>query len=619
MSACGCSPAAAGCGCAAAGGCGAAESARGPEVSNLEVQGRPAAAPELLRAERAAWCGTGAAPDGMMFPGSMAIPDQNPPGTSLRLTPFGAYAAAAGVPTGLAVFEVADRYRLALAQGPTGRLFPQGPNLLLPDPATALFTGGPVRVGAKSGGGRTVPRRQWEQVPSTLRAAARAQGFGPEASFRPPGGVAVPEGVEFLSGTRASVGELGPADVSRPSDEGPCACEGTYECALANKVVLDYLGFRLCVPESWFWNQYEADSWVSRSETLDVLWAAVESTGTGVRGEDLDGLLGCWMIDTAKDTHGRSYGMFFEDKDAPRKFLRYALDLVRRFSSEIKDDWSGTTACSGLREYIEAVLSGAEGTTLTEAVGPCTIRFRAVSESSTLPEITTSRACGGASETVHCGSEAGMGGDFQDWQQVMGSSYTDHSPGGTIYKLKVNSGFPAPWEQPEASFLGFCIPTSGAVQLPANQLAFRGYQLDFTLFWARVALDYAYNYRRWDSLHGAWVYARGALAELVDYSRMLIHELGHAHMGAGGHCAAVGKGEVVPACCFDIAAEHWRCRVASTLGLPDLGTLSCQPDPLVHNLNNLCGGDSSAYPLVCDRGALCVPLTTAGFLAGPCA
>lgn len=412
MSACGCSPAAAGCGCAAAGGCGAAESARGPEVSNLEVQGRPAAAPELLRAERAAWCGTGASPDGLIFPGSTASPVQQPAASSLRLTPFGAYAAAAGVPTGLAVFEVADRYRLALAQGPTGRLFPQGPNLLLPDPATALFAGGPVRVGAKRGGGRTVPRRQWEQVPSTLRAAARAQGFGPETSFRPAAGVAVPESVEFLSGTLASVGELGPADVSRHWDEDPCACEGTYECALANKVVLDYLGYRLCVPESWFWKRYEEDAWLARGETLDILWAAVSGTGTGVSGEDLDGLIGCWMIDTSRGAYGRSYSLFFQDGTAPRKFLRYALDLVRRFSTEIKDDWSGTTNCAGLRNYIETVLAGGKGVSLTEGVGPCTIRFRAVSESSSLSDVRTTRACGTASETVDCGSAAGMGGDF---------------------------------------------------------------------------------------------------------------------------------------------------------------------------------------------------------------
>lgn len=201
----------------------------------------------------------------------------------------------------------------------------------------------------------------------------------------------------------------------------------------------------------------------------------------------------------------------------------------------------------------------------------------------------------------------------------MGQTYTSPTRDEVIIRVQVNGGEAALWEEPEARWLGLADVDAGAVQLPANRLAFRGYVLDFSLFWARVALDYGYTHGRWDAWHGAWVYARGALADLVEYGRMLIHEMGHLHMGVEGHCGPIKRDAIAPGCCFDIAAEHWKCRVASIIGLPDLSTFSCQPDPLVHSLHNPCGGEGDGYALVCDRGTLCVPQTTSGFLAGPCA
>ncbi len=600
-----------GCGC---GGAGAPASACGCAVGDGSIPGRD----DPGRAERRAWCGTGAKDDGKLFPATPASAPVLPPGTSLRLTPFGAYAAEPGAPAGLATFEVADRYRIAHRAGFTGRLVPSGPNVLQPDPTTALEPSGSVFPPTAHEMAAFVPREQWAQLPTTLRAAARARGFQPQREFHPAAGLLLPEGAEPLLAHLADLRTLDTTSSPPAAVKDPCTCEGTYECALAEKVVLDYLGFRLCVPEAWFWKHYEADSWISRSDTLDVLWAAVSGTGTGVSGDDLDGLIGCWMIDTAKDTHGRSYSMFFEDGNAPRKFLRYMLDLVRRFSHEIKDDWSGTTTCAGLRDYIEDVLGGQKGSSLADGVGPCTIKFRATSQSSTLPAVKTSRSCGGASEEVSCGNPSGMGGDFQDWQQVMYLRFKQYEVGGNAYihTLGVESGLAAPWSAPDADWLGYATINSGAVAVPANRLTFRGYQLDFTLFWARVALDYAYQFLRWDFLFGAWVYARGALSEMVEYGRTWVHELGHVHMGQGGHCE--GTEGLETRCCFDIAAEHWKCRVASTLGLPDLSTLSCTPDPLTHSLRNPCGGEGDEYPLVCDRVALCAPQTDAGFLAGPC-
>ncbi len=180
-----------GCGC---GGAGAPASACGCAVGDGSIPGRD----DPGRAERRAWCGTGAKDDGKLFPATPASAPVLPPGTSLRLTPFGAYAAEPGAPAGLATFEVADRYRIAHRAGFTGRLVPSGPNVLQPDPTTALEPSGSVFPPTAHEMAAFVPREQWAQLPTTLRAAARARGFQPQREFHPAAGLLLPEGAEPL-------------------------------------------------------------------------------------------------------------------------------------------------------------------------------------------------------------------------------------------------------------------------------------------------------------------------------------------------------------------------------------------------------------------------------------
>jgi hypothetical protein len=74
------------------------------------------------------------------------------------------------------------------------------------------------------------------------------------------------------------------------------------------------------------------------------------------------------------------------------------------------------------------------------------------------------------------------------------------------------------------------------------------------------------------------------------------------------------------ACCFDIAAEAWKGRVASRLGLANLENLVCAGDPAYSSPANPCGGgaEHDAYPLRCNRVSYCVPHEAASFAAGPC-
>lgn len=570
---------------------------------------------QRLSAARKAWCGTGFVDDGRLQASSHFVPSTVPPGTSFRLTPFGAYPLVAGQPDTLAVFEVADRYHKRRKAGEIGLLSPRGSFVLRPDPKTALEPGGSVYVGIRLAANAIQPTaEQWAQVPATLRAGARAQGF------RVPETGALPEGVVLVAAMDSEptpglpegtvVDRLGPA-------ADPCACEGLLECSLANKVTLDYAGYALCVPESWFWRHYEDDDWMSVNETMEDLWRGVNVHGSAVTSEVMDNLLGCWMIDTDNDSHGRTYSMFFSDGNAPRKFLHYALDLVRRFSDEIKDEWSGVTTCAGLRQYIEDVLDGEKGATKTSGVGPCTIEFRAVSSTTWLPDVKAVRKCGESHEDVKCGSfPKDMGQSFDDWGGVMHAPYVDHVRGVSYFQLMVSNEPWGPMLQPASEWLGWTTPEAGAVQVSANGLAFRGYQFDFSMFWARVALHYAYDRGDWGAWYGAWVYARTAMTYLVEYGRMLVHEMGHAHMGQGGHCVG-NDGQLETACCFDIAAEHWKCRVSTLLGLPEIPSLRCTADPLFGNPSNPCGGEGAVFPLVCDRRTLC-STEEAIFWAAPC-
>jgi hypothetical protein len=480
-------------------------------------------------------------PDGRLSPGSQALARQEPAGASLRLTPFGAYAIEPGQPNLLAVFDVADRYRVRSRRGPTGRLTPAGACVLRPDPRTALEPGGSVFVGASQRRrARIAPSAEWRQVPPTIRAAARAAGWVPARAAPPPCDAAL----SHLPGPQ----EAG-FEVDRLGDA--CDCEGTYECALYEKVIMDYVGYRLCVPARWFWRRYEADDWLGAGDTMEELWRAVNGTGSGVSADTMDALIGCWMIDTAGDRQGRSYGMFFPEGNAPRKFLRYTLDLVLRFSDEIVDEWSGTTSCAGLRAFIERTLAGKEGDTLTEDVGPCKVVFRAVSSTTWLGSHAVQRSCGEATERAMDCAAAGdtpdaFGTAFDDWSQRLDASFQGVADGQwkTVFELRVDSGRAASWDQPAASWLGYAQTDGGVMLVAANRIAFRGYQLDFTMFWARVALQYAYERGDWKAWYGSWVYTRAALSNMVEYGRLWVHEMGHLHMGQGGHCSGKSASRV---------------------------------------------------------------------------
>ncbi len=618
---CGCDGPTTGCGC---GGCAQVDAPS--EAADLRAllneASRSQPADEIIAVKRHTWCGSGP-PDPrdagvLLSAGNIASSGSRPTGPAY-LTAFGAYAVT-GEQAALELFTAADQYRQrrrcgadpVLAARGEGVLRPAGAGVLWPC-RRSVFDQGPVAASAP------MPRAAWEQLPRTLRAFAVGRGFVPESTPAPAPVSAPGSGANGPAPPPTHEGALhvvvprpGGVDFDGLMGGGrgdPCDCVGAAECTLEMRTVLDYGGWKLCVTNQWFWDLMRDEDWVlDPGDTLQLLWGEFDGGGVIIDEATMATLTGCWMIDVDRDTHVRSYSMFFDDGNGPHKFLWHALELVQQFSDEIKDETSGVTTCAGLRDFIDATLRGREPTSLNPELYECGVKFRAVSEETWLDPVRSMRDCGAGPEFTDCDAFPNMGGAFDAWSERL---YL--ATGDGIYRVGVWATDPT---QPGANNLGWALSDVGAVHVPANRLAFKGYVHDFSLFWARVALQHAFDRDDTSFLLGAHVYARGALTELVDYGRILIHEMGHLFIGFGGHCECV-KSELPCACCFDIAAERWKCRVASRLGLPN-GFWQCGADPLTVSHANPCGGEGAAYGLICWRHELCVPGDVANFATGTC-
>jgi hypothetical protein len=396
------------------------------------------------------WCGTGAVDPGYLFPAGQAAASVSEVHRVWQLTPLGAWPLRPGQTNMLDVFQAADRWQHRARQGDTGLLMPNRATCLHPDRATALRPGQPMRKQARRVGPVTVPERTWRQWPNALRNLAVARGLQPPDRVVPTavlgskanrsGWGKVQQSTVLLPGASGGPGvrttykamldpedvPLSPADLVPSWIVDPCGCEGTYECALAAKVVLDYAGAKLCVPLDWFYDHVAYDSWYLQEDTMDILWSNVRSRGTGMDPDVLDEMIDCWMIDTDQDRTGRTYSMFF-----------------------------------------------------------CSVKLRVRAAGSRVRNKTLGGRCEDKGTNVECSAtDKWPVADFDDWRASLRSPSTAEP---SIKVLMPDGGGLVPLTGPVS---GFADVAQQSINFPATVVAFNGYSLDFSLFWARAALQH---------------------------------------------------------------------------------------------------------------------------------
>ncbi len=570
------------------------------------------------------WCGTDA-PDRGFLPAAAQVPASKLlPQFGWHLTPFGAVPIVPGQPNTLDWFSVVEQYRQRARNGPTGRLVPNPATCLQPDAQTALLPGRRVRGQRSSPAARVAPAAWWASLPPAFRAMAQGMGVRPPAAPQPVGGP-VPLLAYVLP---ADDPALAPTAAELPDWlTDPCGCEGTYECALAEKVVIDYAGSRLCLPMDWFVARVDADDWLSESEALSTLWSTPRSHGTPLDTGRAKALLDCWMIDTSRDRTGRTYSMFFDGGHAPINYFYLALDLVRRNVDLIKDHWSGNTLAARFDEWVANALDGKEVGNYDNE-NRCTLTMRVRSHHSFLGDRSVENNCLGNQADTNCNyTDTFAAGSFDCWSASLTRLPTANAT--PIYMLVVPTEDNAFERQPTTGLYGgYARPTQFAVNLPANVVAFRAYALDFSLFWARAALQYAYDEADFPALAAAAVYARAGQVHVVSQLGVIIHELGHVQFGIGGHCIRSDGDEDrrSPQCYFDISASHFSCGIRARLGLPDREYYSCAT-PTLDIEQHLCGEESptgdgenqeSRYQRICDPESHCKVNASFEFEATPC-
>ncbi len=407
-----------------------------------------------------------------------------------------------------------------------------------------------------------------------------------------------------------------------------CDCEGTYDCALRNRIHVRYGEVDRCIDADWFWEHHDAQDWLDEDDCVEILWNGFKSHGEGVDREKFNEVLKCWMIDLQKAQSGRSYRLFFEKRGGPREALYHACDLVARFQTYARESWSGSDACEHFHNFIGDVLRGDAATSReyekatwlgTEEAqhGPCQLSILVVSTSTDVTPRAVTTCDRETPDVCHQSDEDGhfYGGQFDDWSADLTSKNWWGTDYWSFYE-RASGSRSGPHTSPAAS----ASPTGFAVRLPAVRIAWEGFVLDYAISWARVALQYALEEGDVAAFVSAWKLARAGAARLPRLGRLLIHEIGHVFMGTGGHCVC----DTSPSCgcCFDMAAEAWVARVQARLGLPDSDTFVCSTTLLSQHSDSWgCGtasGGFAYYPWTTSFEEACVPRASVTLSGGPC-
>ncbi|MBM4368805.1 MAG: hypothetical protein FJ102_21505 [Deltaproteobacteria bacterium] len=336
------------------------------------------------------------------------------------------------------------------------------------------------------------------------------------------------------------------------------------------------------IPLSWFLSYYAEGRESGTHETLDWLWrgyrGAAESLG--VTTDSLDDRVKCWNIDPAIATNGVSDDAFFTGSSGARQYVLNAMRLAATYSEFAEEEWSGSDRCNGFPPFMRKLLSGKSAVNREHVRCTVAINVRSFDERF---DAEWSRSCvsgkGSPCGTGYCSEEAEAAPPFDSWTPAW--TTLEDSAGELLWGRidYQDAAGVVVGSRPPGSVLG-CAGGDFGIQLAAHRTSFYGYVLDYTMYWARVLMDYG---REEHDARALWCARRiglWALAKVAELSSTLIHEAGHVWMdGRDGHCCAT--------CCFDMAASAWTCRLRAWLGLPPVAT----PMPDLDNLAEVWWGE----------------------------
>lgn len=323
-----------------------------------------------------------------------------------------------------------------------------------------------------------------------------------------------------------------------------------------------------------WWVEYATDErWSSRDEAMDVLWKPFYELipWLGADWSDLDTLRGCFNCTTEPSEilfWNAGYG-------APHEVYLHALQLMAVFGGVIDDLTSHTVSGQGFKDAVANILRGRTAIRhWKHAEKPnetINVRFHFVSfDPDGFKDTRAGVECGAGYDEalldpkVKCPGEEynfwtarwvdGTNGLFLSTAESQSASFKDWPAQSDC--LDRNDG---------TTSNGYTLDNKqvsyARVLLRPDRLYFDGVLCDFLMFWARYAYDY-WKRRpnvRGDYLVAAERLAQHALLRIVQWSRLMIHELGHVY-NAHGHCATKH-------CFMNHAGTLFACRVRAQLGL----------------------------------------------------
>lgn len=395
----------------------------------------------------------------------------------------------------------------------------------------------------------------------------------------------------------------GPTDLLKvdPLERVPLPFDPLIEAGTADLAFLVEVGYRattFLVPLEWYLRyrsdleEQHARLATGRDEAVGLVSSVAD--GERVAFDDLLAafavsgadpavwmeLLGCYNLPRESMPSDISAQFWANGWGPPYRTHELTLMLVLTTSRLIEDTCTGHENCEGFGAFVEALLRGRRQTDLLGA-GPCNVRFRFMNY---LAEDAFVADTGLTVDFAGCGfvtptfCDRGflvdrLDGGTEDlgnaWDFAFPAEFDrmgmQWEPAGSARPL---GGETMPMPGVGTGLLAYVSNGTWTVSQRPEFLAWQGFVVDWILYCARMAFDRARDAgatltdtERTELRAKAAALGRYALRVLVDRGRLLIHELGHVHNGAGGHCE-IGE------CCFELAAQHWQCAVVAAWGMP---------------------------------------------------
>ncbi len=334
---------------------------------------------------------------------------------------------------------------------------------------------------------------------------------------------------------------------------------------------------------------YEAVGKVSATwQYLDFAWADFRAAAAAATYDDgvWYDMLSCYNLPRSTAPADMVTMFWHTGWGSPYRTYLYTNLLVMTYAAQIKEVCTDALECEGFASFVELALRGIPLPSLASRE-VCQLRFRFPNRDATYGEVGES--AGPGVFTFDCGpwalpytcaegflvdrAEGVVSTPGNPWHFGLPPARFDATANEWIPQHAFESAGIAgrAWTYTEVDYGDYRAyvqdGTWHVVQRP-ELLAWDGFVCDWILYLGRMAYDRSRDRtermletQREDLRAAAYELGRYALRIIAYRGRTLIHELGHVHIGEGGHCS---KGS----CCFDLAANRWECALSAMLGLP---------------------------------------------------